>query len=99
MYISGVRKEKQTPLSKPSDNPDDYVLARNMARAFQYAMKGCDLGNMYSCANVSQMYAKGEGVEKNDEKAEAYKKMALEMQDQVMNQRNTLTFQEGLPKS
>lgn len=67
-----------------------------MSRAFQFALKGCNLGNMYSCANISQMYRRGEGVEKNEELSEKYKKMALELQEQALNETNTLTFQEGL---
>lgn len=33
-----------------------------MTKAFNLALKGCDLGNMYSCANLSQMYQRGEGI-------------------------------------
>lgn len=51
LYISGLKKK----------NGDSYEVQKDMAKAFEYATHSCRLGNMYSCANVSQMYAKGEG--------------------------------------
>ncbi|KAJ8950779.1 hypothetical protein NQ318_011272 [Aromia moschata] len=51
---------------------------------------------MYSCANLSQMYSKGDGVEKNSELSEQYKARALEIQKELQSNK-TLTFQEGLP--
>ncbi|RZB39345.1 Nicastrin and/or Peptidase M28 domain containing protein [Asbolus verrucosus] len=53
MYISGVKKPN-------SENKSEYLVQRDMEKAFQFALKGCELGNMYSCANLSQMYAKGD---------------------------------------
>lgn len=73
-----------------------YTLPKDMTKAFKYALKGCDLGNMYSCANVSQMYLKGDGVKKNQELADKYKKIALDMQEQTFENKESLTFQEGL---
>lgn len=55
MYISGVRK-------KESDRNDKlYDVAKNMKQAHKFALEGCNLGNVYCCANLSQMYSKGEG--------------------------------------
>lgn len=31
------------------------VIAKDMSKAFDYSNKACDLGNMYACANVSQV--------------------------------------------
>lgn len=56
VYISGVKDCNDT---KRSDN--GYIISKNMEKAFKFATEGCHLGNMYSCANLSQMYAKGEG--------------------------------------
>lgn len=67
-----------------------------MQKAFDFAMKGCSLGNMYSCANLSQMYMRGDGIGKDLALAEMYKKKALELQDELVNAKQTLTFQEGL---
>lgn len=95
MYIAGVRKMESQ--SKPTDKltKDDFQIQKNMEKAFQYALQGCNLGNMYSCANLSQMYSKGDGVEKNPELATKYKNMALEMQQELQNAK-TLQFQQGL---
>lgn len=42
MYIGGVGKE----------------IEKNMLKAFEYSEKACHLGNVYACANLSQMYKK-----------------------------------------
>lgn len=42
MYISGVEN----------------VLEKNMLKAFDFSEKACHLGNVYACANLSQMYRK-----------------------------------------
>jgi len=70
------------------------LFTRDMEKAFQYSVKACHLGNMYACSNLSQMYKKGEGVDKNDKKAEEYRSMATEMQDQVVKQFRTIKFEE-----
>lgn len=66
-----------------------------MEKAFKYALEACHLGNMYGCANVSQMYSKGDGVKKDIDMAEKYKKLTLEMEEELTTNK-TLTFQEGL---
>lgn len=73
----------------------DFLIQRDMAKAFQFAYKACELRNMYACANLSQMYARGDGTEKDTEKADKFKKIALEMQEEVKNQ-PTLGFQQGI---
>ncbi|CAG9854446.1 unnamed protein product [Phyllotreta striolata] len=95
MYIVGIKKDNLPGSLTDKGNSDDYQVAKDMTRAFEFALKGCNLGNMYSCANLSQMYAKGEGVEKNQKLADEYKSKALDMQKEVQG-RQTLTFQEGL---
>ncbi|KAH8386741.1 hypothetical protein KR093_002378 [Drosophila rubida] len=74
----------------------DYIVLKDMKKAFQFAYKACELRNMYACANLSQMYARGDGIEKNEKEAEKYKKLALEMQDEVKKQQETLSFQQGV---
>ncbi|EFA05048.1 cytochrome c oxidase assembly factor 7 homolog [Tribolium castaneum] len=91
MYIAGVRK---SPKDTSSDKIE-YAVAKDMKQAFKFALKGCELGNMYSCANLSQMYAKGDGVEKNPELAAKYRKIATDMQEDIQGGK-TLSFQEGL---
>ncbi|XP_017461769.1 PREDICTED: cytochrome c oxidase assembly factor 7 homolog [Rhagoletis zephyria] len=104
MHISGVQKKAEisTHLSTPDTNKkaaskdSDFILQKDMKKAFEFAFKACELRNMYACANLSQMYARGDGIEKNDKEAEKYKKMALEMQDEVKKQQQTLDFQQGI---
>jgi cytochrome c oxidase assembly factor 7 len=33
-------------------------LAKDMAKAFHFSQRACELGNLYACANLSQMYQK-----------------------------------------
>ena len=44
---------------------------RNMDEAFRLSLKGCDLNKYESCANASVMLRKGEGTDKDPEKAAA----------------------------
>lgn len=104
MHISGIEKSEETQSSQsnsvpPPSNivqPDgEYVVVKDMHKAFTFAYKACELKNMYACANLSQMYARGDGTEKNEEKAEKFKKIALEMQSEVRSQK-TLDFQQTM---
>jgi len=79
MYISGV----------------DDVIEKDMSKAFEYSQKACHLGNIYACANLSQMYKKGDGVSKDEKKADEYKQIANEMQDQVVKNFSSIKFEEG----
>ncbi|VEN53897.1 unnamed protein product [Callosobruchus maculatus] len=99
MYIVGVKKDPKagtTATVSEVSKKEEFQVPKDMTKAFQFALEGCSLGNMYSCANLSQMYAKGDGVEKNDQMAEKYKALALEMQKEVQSNK-TLGFQQGLP--
>lgn len=57
VYIDGLRNEDDSN----KEGPVKYYVPKDMAKAFKYAKEGCDLGNVYCCANVSQMYRKGDG--------------------------------------
>ncbi|KAK4878373.1 hypothetical protein RN001_010879 [Aquatica leii] len=92
MYISGVRKPN---VDKSNKDQDAFLVQKSMEKAFSYALKGCELGHIYSCVNLSQMYNRGDGVEKNVELAEKYRNMALEMQEEIQSAK-TLEFGLGL---
>lgn len=101
MYISGMQKSNETAETtpkpvKPSTDPKDFLLAKDMKKAFDYGIKACDLQNMYACANIAQMYMRGDGVAKDDKKAEFFKKKALAMQDEIKKGQQELKFQQGL---
>ncbi|KAI8117762.1 putative Sel1 repeat-containing protein 1 [Lucilia cuprina] len=99
MHISGVQTKPEESHPAPTQTPakeSDYIVHKDMKKAFEFAYKACELRNMYACANLSQMYARGDGTEKNEKEAEKYKKMAMEMQDEIKKQQQTLQFQQGL---
>ncbi|XP_077573752.1 cytochrome c oxidase assembly factor 7 [Stigmatopora nigra] len=54
-------------------------LKPNMAAAFEYAKRACELGHVWGCANASRMCKLGEGVEKDEKKAEELKNRAREL--------------------
>lgn len=86
---------KVQPIPHTTVSSVDGVVVKDMQKAFTFAYKACELRNMYACANLSQMYSRGEGTEKSEEKAEKFKKMALDMQDEVKNTKNNnLAFQQ-----
>jgi len=70
------------------------VCQKNMEEAFKYSLKACELGNMGGCVNVSVMYSKGDGVEKNPVAAKEYGEIAREMMNQLKEQQR-IAFQEG----
>ncbi|KAJ8984103.1 hypothetical protein NQ317_017312 [Molorchus minor] len=79
MYISGV-KHPDIAANTNVTKSDQFLVPKNMKRAFEYALEGCNLGR----------------IEKNSELSEKYKTRALEIQEDIQNNK-TLTFQEGLP--
>lgn len=86
----------KTPPTPPISTAADFIVQKDMTKAFDFAFKACELKNMYACANLSQMYARGDGTEKSEENAAKYKKIAVEMQDDIKKQQATLGFQQGI---
>lgn len=110
MHISGVERSDAATVAESSlkgtdpklstalSHQGDYVVVKDMEKAFNYAYKACDLKNIYACANLSQMFARGEGTKQNDEKAEKYKKIALAMQEELRPQ-SQVNFQQWIGKN
>jgi len=71
------------------------ICDKNMAEAFKYSLKACELGNLGGCVNVSRMYAKGEGTDKNPVAAKEYGDIAAEMMSQLKETQARLNFAEG----
>lgn len=84
----------ETSIKPPIVKKNEFIIEKNMEKAFTFSYKACELNNMYACANLSQMYARGEGTEKNQEKAEIYKKKAIQLQEEVKNSK-PLLFQQN----
>lgn len=69
-------------------------VPKDMTRALEYSLKACDLKHIWACANASRMYKLGDGVEKNDAKAEALKNRAMTLHKEQQGDSRTLTFGE-----
>ena len=67
-----------------------------MTKAAEVSKKGCDLGDMQCCGNLSQMYARGDGVEQNAKLAAKYRNMAIEIHDNINKTKQTIEFQQGI---
>lgn len=65
-----------------------------MKKAFDLALKACQLKHMPACASLRYMYARGEGTEKNEELAKKYRDIVMNYQDEHTNYRNPLVFQQ-----
>lgn len=71
---------------------NDFVLEKDMKKAFALTTKACELQNFYACANLSRMYAMGDGTEKNAEKSELYKKKCEDLRDEFNRKRILAQF-------
>lgn len=69
-------------------------IPKDMTKAFEYSKKACDLGDCYSCSNLSQMYKKGEGVEKDAKLAEQYRRRAKELYEEMVEVRRNLELNQ-----
>lgn len=65
---------------------------KDMALACQYSMKACDLGHVWACANASRMYKLGDGVDKDEVKAEVLKNRARQLHKEQQKSVQPLTF-------
>lgn len=99
MHISGVPKTADLGHTAPELPDSEMFLKKDMKKAFEFAYKACELRNMYACANVSQMYARGDGTAKSEASAEKYKKLALTLQEELKEQQAQVGFQQGLNSS
>ncbi|KAF1468988.1 Cytochrome c oxidase assembly factor 7, partial [Eudyptula minor novaehollandiae] len=69
-------------------------VPKDMNHALKYSLKGCELGHIWACANASRMYKLGDGIEKNDAKAEDLKKRAKQLHKEQKEASSSLTFGE-----
>ena len=72
----------------------DYVK-KDWKKAYKFSLKACDLGNPFACANIAQMYIRGEGVEKNEELAETFRQRAIEIEKNARAARG-IQFRQGV---
>ncbi|KAJ7332715.1 hypothetical protein JRQ81_014895 [Phrynocephalus forsythii] len=69
-------------------------IPKDMNQALNYSLKACDMGHVWACANASRIYKLGDGVEKNDTKAETLKNRAKELHAQQNTASVSLKFGE-----
>lgn len=65
---------------------------KDMGLACKYSMKACDLGHVWACANASRMYRLGDGVDKDEAKAEVLKNRARQLHKEQQKNVQPLTF-------
>ncbi|XP_067939781.1 cytochrome c oxidase assembly factor 7B-like [Watersipora subatra] len=53
-----------------------YGLSKDSTKAVEMLSKGCDLGSVTGCANLSRMYKIGDGVQRNDALSNKYSALA-----------------------
>lgn len=95
MYMSGangVSSLNDKTKSNMEKSKNAFVLEKDMKKAFTLSTKACELNNFYACANVSRMYALGDGTEKNPDKSEHYRKKAEDLRDEFNRQRILAQF-------
>ncbi|XP_030037748.1 cytochrome c oxidase assembly factor 7 homolog [Manduca sexta] len=97
MYMTGVPKNvADFNPHRPEKNKNiDFLIKPDMKQAFTFAKKACECGNMYACANVSMMYKKGDGVEKNETESKRYFEIAQTLQ-KAHETTKEIKFQQGL---
>lgn len=103
MYMSGADssltpngKIRESDADTPKDvvkPPNSFILQKDMEQAFALSTKACELNNFFACANLSRMYAVGDGTKKNTEKSELYKKKSEEIRDEFNRKRILANFQ------
>lgn len=70
-------------------------IKQDYHRAYRYTKRGCELGHIHACANLSQMYRRGEGVAKDEALANKYKQLVLEIEEQTKKTLRPLVFGES----
>ncbi|CAG2115842.1 unnamed protein product, partial [Medioppia subpectinata] len=61
---------------------------KDLPKALKYGIKGCDLDNVQSCNNLSQMYALGTGTAVDEVLAKKYRIKSIDMMEQMRNARH-----------
>lgn len=96
MYLAGV--DNTTPLhgldkeQAAQVKPTDFQLQKDMAKAFSFTEKACNLKSWQACANLSSWYLTGNGTEKNPEKAQHYKDLYQKLRDEETRNRLMTAF-------
>ncbi|KAF8777818.1 Cytochrome c oxidase assembly factor 7 like protein [Argiope bruennichi] len=58
-------------------------VPKDRKKASELSLTACNGGNIYACMNLSRMYKNGDGVEKDEAKANVFKEKAREIRDDM----------------
>ncbi|XP_014477899.1 PREDICTED: uncharacterized protein LOC106746160 [Dinoponera quadriceps] len=75
------------------------IINKNFKEAYKLSLKSCEFGNPYACANLSQMHARGDGVQKNDALAKTFKKRAIKLHEELKTIQTEVKFHQGVSSS
>ncbi|KAM9005738.1 cytochrome c oxidase assembly factor 7 [Sarcophilus harrisii] len=67
-------------------------IPKDMSLALKFSLKACDLGHVWACANASRMYKLGDGVAKDETKAESLKNKAKQLHKEQQKSVQPLAF-------
>ncbi|XP_015118822.1 cytochrome c oxidase assembly factor 7 homolog [Diachasma alloeum] len=84
-YLSGIYMGSHNESIEP-----------NFTEAYKLSLISCEMGNPFACANVAQMHARGDGVQKNQEIAEVFKERATILHKELSELQRQLQFQQGI---
>lgn len=62
-------------------------IPKDFKKASEYSLLACNGRNIFACMNLSQMYRVGDGVEKDEKKAEEFKERAKDIRDDMRKKR------------
>lgn len=85
--LHGLDKEQAAQVK-----PNNFQLQKDMAKAFSFTEKACDLKSWQACANLSAWYLTGSGTEKNADKAQHYKELYQKLRDEEARTRLMTAF-------
>ncbi|XP_053984756.1 cytochrome c oxidase assembly factor 7 homolog [Hylaeus volcanicus] len=71
-------------------------VEKDFREAYKLSLKCCEFGNPFACANVSIMHRQGDGVQKNESIANAFKERAETLFAELKKQKKQLKFHEGI---
>ncbi|RZF34092.1 hypothetical protein LSTR_LSTR011662 [Laodelphax striatellus] len=72
---------------------EEHNVTKDLPKAAKYAERGCDLDHLACCTNISHMYMRGDGVEKNETLAKKFMQKAKDIERQ---ESTTIEFELGL---
>lgn len=80
--VDNSKAFKDTSKENQAKPKNQFVLEKDVSKAFSLTARACGLKSWMACSNLSQMYADGNGTEKNPEKSEHYKRVVRDLREE-----------------